>query len=63
MPAALFVFGVLGVVSMVVYLTAVRLASWDLFPASVADRVRWWHRHAPAFLAVSCVVALVAVVW
>ncbi|HEY0451406.1 hypothetical protein [Actinophytocola sp.] len=56
---ALTWFGVLGACAMAVYLLAVRCVSWDLLPSSVLARVRWWHRHAPAVLVVSTLVALV----
>ena len=55
---ALVLFGVLGVVSMGVHLLAVRWAGWDLIPVAAQARVRWWHRHTRAVLAVSALVAL-----
>jgi len=55
---ALVLLGMLGVASMGVYLLAVRCAGWDLIPVTAMARVRWWHRHAPAVLAVSALVAL-----
>lgn len=51
-------FGLFGVASMAVFLVAVRCASWDLIPVAVQARTRWWHRHAPAVLAVSALVAV-----
>jgi hypothetical protein len=54
----LVLLAALCAVSMGVYLLAVRCASWDLIPAAAQARVRWWHRHAPAVLAVSALVTL-----
>jgi hypothetical protein len=61
MPVLLMV-GVLGVASMSVYLLAVRWVSWDLVPVAALARIRWWHRHAPALLVISVLVALTGLV-
>jgi hypothetical protein len=58
--------GALSAAAMVVYLAAARYVSWDLLPDAAVARVRWWHRHAPAVLLGSTVVAVVGgalVVW
>jgi hypothetical protein len=54
----LTLLGLLGVASMSTYLLAIRCVSWDLIPAAVEARVRWWHRHASTVLAVSALVAV-----
>lgn len=49
--------GLLGVLSMLVYLQACAWAEWELLPARYHRRVVWWQRRAPALIAVSAVAA------
>lgn len=55
-----FWLGVTGMAAMAVHLLAARCASWALVPASALVRARWWHRSAPAILAISAVVVLLS---
>ena len=49
--------GLLGALSMLVYLQACAWAEWELLPARYHRRVAGWQRRAPALLAASAAAA------